>query len=232
MIWIFLHCPGMIKMLNRHDRHAYTARTQRAHAKNPGKGGHFGNATPASDSQYGLPLQTAYRTLPGTPDLVFPSRRAVIFMHRCFWHRHQGCHLARMPNSRVTFWTEKLKANKRRDEGNTRRFKELGWRVLVIWECQMKAKDLNEVSKVVRRFLSVNPCLSPSSIHCGTSSSMVLAITILARAVTPDWSRVGTFFIRDGLGRIGVNLVRKPLNSSSVKQEITFATTRHPMVQA
>lgn len=94
------------------------------------------------------------RTLPGTPDLVFPSRKAVIFMHGCFWHRHQGCHLARMPKSRVAFWTEKLEANKRRDEVNTRRLKELGWRVLVIWECQMKEKNLNEVSNVVRQFLA------------------------------------------------------------------------------
>jgi DNA mismatch endonuclease (patch repair protein) len=93
------------------------------------------------------------KNLPGTPDLVFPSRKAVIFMHGCFWHRHQGCQLARIPKSRVAFWTEKLETNKRRDEANTRRLKELGWRVLVIWECQMKAKDLIEVSNVVRRFL-------------------------------------------------------------------------------
>lgn len=94
------------------------------------------------------------RTLPGTPDLVFPARKAVIFMHGCFWHRHQECRLARMPKSRVAFWREKLEANKRRDEENINRLNELGWRVLVIWECQMKEKDLNEVSNVVRRFLA------------------------------------------------------------------------------
>jgi DNA mismatch endonuclease (patch repair protein) len=94
------------------------------------------------------------KTLPGTPDLVFPSRKAVIFMHGCFWHRHQDCRLARMPKSRVAFWREKLEANKRRDEENVKRLNELGWRVLVIWECQMKEKDLNEVSNVVRRFLA------------------------------------------------------------------------------
>ena len=94
------------------------------------------------------------KTLPGTPDLVFPSRMAVIFMHGCFWHRHQDCRLARMPKSRVAFWREKLEANKRRDEENVRQLNELGWRVLVIWECQMKEKDLNEVSNMVRRFLA------------------------------------------------------------------------------
>lgn len=94
------------------------------------------------------------KNLPGTPDLVFPSRKAVIFMHGCFWHRHQDCRLARMPKSRVAFWREKLEANKQRDEENMRRLNELGWRVLVIWECQMKEKDLNEVSIVVRRFFA------------------------------------------------------------------------------
>lgn len=86
--------------------------------------------------------------------MVFPSRKAVIFMHGCFWHRHQDCRLARMPKSRVAFWREKLEANKQRDEENMSRLNELGWRVLVIWECQMKEKDLNEVSNVVRRFLA------------------------------------------------------------------------------
>lgn len=94
------------------------------------------------------------KTLPGTPDLVFPARKAVIFMHGCFWHRHRDCRLARMPKSRVDFWREKLEANKRRDEENVSRLNELGWRVLVVWECQMKEKDLNEVSNVVRRFLA------------------------------------------------------------------------------
>lgn len=94
------------------------------------------------------------KTLPGTPDLVFPARKAVIFMHGCFWHRHQGCRLARMPKSRIAFWREKLEANRRRDGENVSRLSELGWRVLVIWECQMQEKDLNEVSNVVRRFLA------------------------------------------------------------------------------
>lgn len=94
------------------------------------------------------------KNLPGTPDLVFPARKAVIFMHGCFWHRHQGCRLARMPKSRIAFWREKLEANRRRDGENVSRLNELGWRVLVIWECQMQEKDLNEVSNVVRRFLA------------------------------------------------------------------------------
>lgn len=94
------------------------------------------------------------KALPGTPDLVFPARKSIIFMHGCFWHRHQNCKLARMPKSRIEFWWEKLEANKRRDAENIRRLKELGWHVLVIWECQMKEKNLTEVSNSVRRFLT------------------------------------------------------------------------------
>ena len=94
------------------------------------------------------------KKLPGTPDLVFPARKSIIFMHGCFWHRHQDCRLARMPKSRVEFWWDKLEANKRRDAENIQRLRELGWHVLVIWECQMKEKNLTEVSNLVRRFLT------------------------------------------------------------------------------
>jgi len=95
------------------------------------------------------------KTLPGTPDLVFPSRKAVIFMHGCFWHRHEGCPLARLPKSRSAFWSEKLESNKLRDERNLQQLKELGWRVLVIWECQMTNKDLSDISNMVRQFLAI-----------------------------------------------------------------------------
>ena len=89
--------------------------------------------------------------LPGKPDLVFPSRRAVIFMHGCFWHRHGGCKLARLPKSKLDFWEPKLNANKQRDIGDQRKLKELGWRVLVIWECELA--NLDHVSSTVTKFL-------------------------------------------------------------------------------
>lgn len=89
--------------------------------------------------------------LPGKPDLVFPGRKAVIFMHGCFWHRHQGCKLARLPKSRVEFWREKLETNRERDLRNQEKLRELGWRVLVVWECQLK--DLEATARVVKDFL-------------------------------------------------------------------------------
>ncbi len=93
------------------------------------------------------------RSLPGTPDIVFPRFRAVIFMHGCFWHRHPNCRLARMPKSNLEFWRVKLESNKLRDDSNTDLLRAMGWRVLVIWECQMKEKDLANVSNLVQRFL-------------------------------------------------------------------------------
>lgn len=78
------------------------------------------------------------RELPGSPDLVFPSRGKVIFVHGCFWHRHK-CKLGdRLPKSRVAFWSKKLSENHARDTRNRRKLKRLGWDVLVVWECQVQ----------------------------------------------------------------------------------------------
>ncbi|MEI2745322.1 MAG: very short patch repair endonuclease [Ottowia sp.] len=78
------------------------------------------------------------RGLPGCPDLVFPSRRKVIFVHGCFWHRHNRCALARLPKSRLDFWLPKLAGNKRRDALKRRALTKLGWSSLVIWECELR----------------------------------------------------------------------------------------------
>jgi DNA mismatch endonuclease (patch repair protein) len=93
------------------------------------------------------------RDLPGRPDLVFPGRRAVIFVHGCFWHRHKdpACPLARMPKSRLDFWLPKFQANEERDSATLLRLKEQGWRTLVIWECELR--DKGRVAEAVRRFL-------------------------------------------------------------------------------
>lgn len=78
------------------------------------------------------------KTLPGHPDLVFPSRHKVIFMHGCFWHRHNRCQLARLPKSRTDFWLPKLEKNKRRDCAIRAALTRQGWRSLVIWECELR----------------------------------------------------------------------------------------------
>lgn len=75
--------------------------------------------------------------LPGKPDLVFPGRRKVIFIHGCFWHRHQQCSLARLPKSRLDYWLPKLDGNLKRDALNYERLKNKGCGVMVIWECEL-----------------------------------------------------------------------------------------------
>ena len=92
--------------------------------------------------------------LPGQPDLVFPSRRKVVFVHGCFWHRHQssGCKLARLPKSRLDFWLPKLEANRLRDLKNQRALRALGWRIMVVWECELA--NMERIENKLRRFLS------------------------------------------------------------------------------
>ena len=93
------------------------------------------------------------RDLPGNPDLVFPGRRKVIFVHGCFWHRHPDpkCPLARLPKSKLDFWKPKLEGNRARDERSEAKLKKGGWEVFVIWECQLKNRDM--VADSVREFL-------------------------------------------------------------------------------
>jgi DNA mismatch endonuclease (patch repair protein) len=75
--------------------------------------------------------------LPGKPDLVFPRYKVVVFVHGCFWHRHQGCSIATTPKSNTPFWMEKFEKNVARDARVTTQLREQGWRVLVAWECEL-----------------------------------------------------------------------------------------------
>lgn len=81
------------------------------------------------------------RHLPGTPDIVFSSRRKVIFVHGCFWHRHPGCKYAYVPRSRSDFWQAKFKANAERDIRDQAQLAALGWSVLVVWECETRQPE-------------------------------------------------------------------------------------------
>jgi DNA mismatch endonuclease (patch repair protein) len=78
------------------------------------------------------------RDLPGTPDILLPGRRAVMFVHGCFWHRHEGCRLATVPATRRDFWEAKIAANKARDRRAMARLRRDGWRVAVVWERQTR----------------------------------------------------------------------------------------------
>jgi DNA mismatch endonuclease, patch repair protein len=89
------------------------------------------------------------RELPGRPDIVFRSRQSVIFVHGCFWHRH-GCGRGYVPKSRRAFWRKKFERNVQRDQENQSRLAAEGWRVLVIWECEL---DNPKLEARLRRFL-------------------------------------------------------------------------------
>jgi DNA mismatch endonuclease (patch repair protein) len=80
------------------------------------------------------------RDLPGTPDLVFPSRRKVIFVNGCFWHAH-GCRIGHPPKSRPEFWLPKLERNRAKDKRDRQALRSLGWDVLTVWQCQTKSPD-------------------------------------------------------------------------------------------
>lgn len=92
------------------------------------------------------------RDLPGSPDIVLPRHRAAVFVHGCFWHRHSGCRFAYTPKTRQQFWTRKFEQNRARDERAKRRLRRLGWRVTVVWECQVA--DPERLSSRLRRWLA------------------------------------------------------------------------------
>ena len=92
------------------------------------------------------------KDLPGKPDLVFPSRKSIIFVHGCFWHRHSSCRDGSyMPKTRTDFWRKKLEGNASRDERNLVKLSELGWNCLVIWECE--TRDVLKLTDRLRDFL-------------------------------------------------------------------------------
>ncbi len=91
--------------------------------------------------------------LPGKPDLVFPSLRKVIFVHGCFWHMHSrpGCKIARLPKSNTAYWLDKLERNVARDVLRRAELRKMGWKTLVVWECQICSMAAQ--TRRIKRFL-------------------------------------------------------------------------------
>ena len=103
--------------------------------------------------RFGYRFRLHRKDLPGTPDLVFPSRRKVIFVHGCFWHAHH-CKPGLTPNTNRDFWLPKLKQNAERDRRNLEALKASGWGCLVIWQCELK--DSAELEDRIRNYLGTS----------------------------------------------------------------------------
>lgn len=89
----------------------------------------------------GLRFTLVRKGLPGSPDIVLPRRGAVVFVHGCFWHRHPCCRNAKLPSTRPEFWSAKLDGNVERDHRNVRLLEEMGWKVVIVWECELQDED-------------------------------------------------------------------------------------------
>jgi DNA mismatch endonuclease (patch repair protein) len=92
------------------------------------------------------------RDLPGSPDIVFRKSRVAVFVHGCFWHRHKGCPLATTPRSNIGYWRAKFAANMERDRRKVSELKRLGWKVIIVWQCEIEA-DADKAAQRVKSFL-------------------------------------------------------------------------------
>lgn len=102
----------------------------------------------------GFRFRIHVKRLPGNPDIVLPKYRTVVFVNGCFWHAHEGCKLNRMPKSRQEYWIPKIQGNASRDKANKEAIEQLGWKVIVIWECELASasrdKTLDELKNIIK----------------------------------------------------------------------------------
>lgn len=99
---------------------------------------------------------------PGKPDIVLPKYHVAIFVHGCFWHRHEGCKDATTPKTRTEFWLEKFDKNVKNDQIKQEKLRELGWKVIVIWECELK-RSFQETMDKVEKELTRTPFIGAQS---------------------------------------------------------------------
>lgn len=88
----------------------------------------------------GLRYRKNVKSLPGKPDIVLPKFNTIVFVHGCFWHGHKRCSAAKLPKTRKNFWKEKIESNIRRDKRNVLDLQKLGWKIIIIWQCETSSK--------------------------------------------------------------------------------------------
>lgn len=92
---------------------------------------------------------------PGKPDIVLPKYKTAIFINGCFWHRHEGCKYATTPKTRTEFWLEKFKRNVANDKRHVQQLEELGWKVITVWECQLKKQTFEDsMERILNEIIS------------------------------------------------------------------------------
>ena len=102
---------------------------------------------------HGIRYRLHDKKLPGKPDLVFPKYKILLFINGCFWHGHEECKYFVVPKTRTDWWLEKITGNKTRDTENIKRLKKEGWKIIVIWECELKKNTKEKtLKKLLKRF--------------------------------------------------------------------------------
>ena len=97
--------------------------------------------------------------LPGKPDIVLPKYKAVVFVNGCFWHGHEGCKYFVPPKTNTEFWYAKFQYNQERDAHNYQKLRDLGWRILIVWECEIRHGDANKrLEQLIEEIKTVGDC--------------------------------------------------------------------------
>ena len=103
----------------------------------------------------GLRYKLHDKLLPGKPDLVFPKYKTVVFVHGCFWHGHKGCRYFVIPKTRTVWWVEKIEKNHDKDVENRNKLNKSGWKIIVVWECELKQDSLSRLDEVLLEITDV-----------------------------------------------------------------------------
>lgn len=104
--------------------------------------------------RYNLHGRYKGKKLPGKPDLVLPKYKTVIFVHGCFWHGHEGCSYFKIPKTRTEFWMEKIGANVQRDQKHRHELEKNLWKVILIWECELKPKEIKRTLESLEQVIN------------------------------------------------------------------------------
>jgi DNA mismatch endonuclease (patch repair protein) len=123
------------------------------------------------------------KKLPGKPDIILPKYKTVIFLHGCFWHRHEGCKYAYTPKTNTEFWVDKITSNKERDKINLQKLTALGWNVITIWECEIRHIYKHDLTPLIDRVEAAILAQIPSKMSMKIYEEVENEIMLVAESV-------------------------------------------------